>query len=559
MSERHASGASAAELYWKEVIDEAPRTLGLMDREPLSPTAGCCDRTFWAWKFTDFPGARFQEALCVLGFLHATRRPDNPYWNNPRVLAWIELGLRFWMRQQHRDGSFDEAYPHERSLAATAFTAFYVAEALGFCGEALDPTTRADARSALARAGAWLCRNDETHGVLSNHLAAAAAALRHIHVLTDSRECAQRSDFFLERIVGRQSREGWYEEYGGADPGYQTHGSFYLARIWELTGSAHLLESLQRSTAFLTHCLHPDGSLGGEYASRNTQTYYPAAFEMLAGVDDAALAIARTMRASVTNGAAACLGGIDAYNYFPLLNNLVFAYRAASDGAAGDRSDAMMEPAPGRVWFPDAGLLRVRTACATVLVGTSKGGVVKVFSGARRALSLSDCGFLGRLHDGRLCSTQYLDRARPTEVSDGRVVVSGFMMECARPTMSPFRFLAFRLFMLTVGGLPALARWLKGQLVRVLITRRRALAITFRRTIEITPRELVVEDELAGADLSRLAGLWRGAHFTTVHMGSSRYFIAQEIQGTGPASGLEAVPIPRGTDRVVVRRAHPLA
>ena len=51
---------------WLEV--KRMELAGPTRREPRSPTAGCCDRTYWAWKFVDFPGARFQEALCVLSF-----------------------------------------------------------------------------------------------------------------------------------------------------------------------------------------------------------------------------------------------------------------------------------------------------------------------------------------------------------------------------------------------------------------------------------------------------------------------------------------------------------
>ena len=119
-------------------------------------------------------------------------------------------------------------------------------------------------RQALSRSGQWLCRNDERHGVLSNHLAAAAAALEHVYLLTGDAVFRRRSRHFIDRILSRQSREGWYDEYGGADPGYQTHGTCYLARIWQLTGDSGLLDSMRASTRFLAHCVHPDGSLGGD-------------------------------------------------------------------------------------------------------------------------------------------------------------------------------------------------------------------------------------------------------------------------------------------------------
>src|SRR5262249_6053704 len=159
----------------------------------------------------------------------------------------------FWRTLQHRDGSFDEAYPFEHSLAATAFTGFYVGEAFRLIADELSSNERARLRQAFARAGDWLCRNDEHHGVLSNHLAAAAAALVVIERITEEHRFGARAGHFLRRIYDRQSPEGWYEEYGGADPGYQSHGTFYLARVRQLTKDAALLDSLARSAAFLKH------------------------------------------------------------------------------------------------------------------------------------------------------------------------------------------------------------------------------------------------------------------------------------------------------------------
>ena len=538
--------------YWPLIIGEAPRTLGFLDRDPMSPTAGSGDRTWWAWKFTDFPGARFQESVCVLSYLYATPHAQSPYAGSPALLSWIDLALRFWAKRQHNDGSHDEAYPFERSLAATAFTGFYLSEGLRFLGDALDADTRTLVLRALERSGDWLCRNDERHGVLSNHLAAAAAALDRIHALTGNTAFRQRAAHFLDRILSRQSAEGWYEEYGGADPGYQTHGTFYLARIWQSTGDAQLLDSMRRSTRFLAHCLHPDGSLGGEYASRNTQTYYPAAFEMLAGVDPVAASIATRMRPAVSSGSAAGQRSVDAYNYFPLLNNLVFAREAYVGVRAVDGTDPV--PATGLTHFPDAGLARVDRRDAVIIVGTSKGGVIKVFDRRAGKLSASDCGLVAQLADGKPCATQYLDRQRRVEVSENRIVIGGTLTGYSRPVMDPIRFLLFRGFMLTIGRSPAMARWVKDLLVRVLITKREALELQHERVVTIAERELQIEDRVSGPDLARLQRIWRGSVFTTVHMGSSRYFVPQELHAVDGRGGLEPLPHAPGSVAFVARR-----
>src|SRR5207253_7327847 len=101
-----------------------------------------------------------------------------------------------------------------------------------------------------------------------------AAALHVIHRITGDDRFERRAGHFQGRILAAQSREGWYEEYGGADPGYQTHATLYLARIWQQTRDVALLDSLRRSLAFLKHFIHPNGTLGGEHASRNTEFYF---------------------------------------------------------------------------------------------------------------------------------------------------------------------------------------------------------------------------------------------------------------------------------------------
>ena len=526
-----------------------------MDREPDSRTAGCCDRTYWAWKFVDFPGARFQEALCVLSFLYATDGPGNRQYRNPRLLEWIGNGLRFWSRIQYADGSFDEAYPFERSLAATAFTAFYIGEALGFLGSDLPADIRGSAVETLERAGRWFSTNDESHGFLSNHLAAAAAALYHVGRLTGRSEFATRSRYFRDRILARQSREGWYDEYGGADPGYQTHGSFYLARLSQLNGDSELAASLARSTAWLSCFIHPDGSIGGEYTSRNTQTYYPAAFEMLSAGDPSAAWIARTMRASVWNGAAAGPRTVDIYNYFPMLNNLVFAWLAV---AKLQSSSPLAEaPPPGQelLWFPEAGFARILRGRYAAYVGTAKGGVIKVFDRTRGTILFRDSGYLGETDRGRGCSTQYQDAKRQVRVSASHIEVEGGLATFSRPTMSPLRFLGFRLFSLTIGRVASVGRWLKRQLVNVLVYRRRPLRVSFRRSIDFQNDRIIITDDFKGADGLALRYLRSGAEFTTIHMGSSRYFINGALDPVPPAAAssveLDTRRIPSG---VQVRR-----
>jgi hypothetical protein len=543
-------------VYLQAVLKEACRTIGFEDRDPSSVTFGCLDRTYWAWKFTDFPGARFQEGLCVLSLLFSNQFDGNPFFNQEKLLEWIAGGFDFWNKIQYADGSFDEAYPFERSLAATAFTAFYLSEAWNFLDGNLPAQCAERFKSALFRSGTWLCKNDEKHGFLSNHLAAAAAALYHIYRITGENRFEERSNYFLEKILKNQSAEGWYNEYGGADPGYQTHGSFYLARLYELSKQKRIVESLERSFEFIVHFIHPDQSIGGEYASRNTQTYYPAAFEMMAPLSERAGGIAFSMLGSVESLKAAGLGSIDAYNYFPLLNNYVFAYLGALGTKDRPAAPEIHRDNSSSVYFKAAGITKVVKENFELYVGLQKGGVLKVFDRKNGKLVLNDCGYIGRLKSGKLISSQVQDESREIQTKENEILIKGSFGEFKRPVMSPFSFIGFRIFSLTFGRLKTLSYWLKSLLVKVLIYRKKEVDLHFERKISWQENYLKISDRIQGNVADQLESMqWRDL-FTTIHMGSSRYFIPNELNdpAISEGSGNEDIDLSKLEEGVVIER-----
>jgi hypothetical protein len=505
---------------------QLPRLLSRMDREAPSRTYGACDRTYWGWKFTDFPGPRFQEAVYAFAWMYVRRFPGNCFEAHPALLGWIVAGFRYWEGLQHTDGSFDEAYPHERSLAATAFTSFYLGEAWLLLGDAIPADLQESLRAAFRKAGDWLCRNDESHGVLSNHLAAAAAALTIIARIGGDARHADRAQHFVNRILACQSPEGWYEEYGGADFGYQTHGSFYLARVWQLNGDPRLLESLRRSIEFLSHFVHPNGTLGGEYGSRNTTFFYPAAFEILAPVCAPAAAIVAFMRSSVLNQDAAGLNSVDAYNLCPLLNNYLFAH-----DAAGSLVNAAPLPFRGRGhWnFPQAGLVVHATESYYAVFAPSKGGVLKIYSKDPSQLVFSDCGYWANEAGGTRVSSQSFSLNNSVQVDGDRISVQAPFVRINQKLMTPYLFICFRLFTTTVGRIPGVAPALKKLLVKALVSRRKMLRSTLSRKVEFQKDGVWIRDRLIICEPDGLEKIRLNAKFSSIHMGSSRYFQRDEL------------------------------
>ena len=71
--------------YLKAVLDEMPRILANLDRNPFSKTYGCFDRDYWHNTFTDFPCARKQEAVLTLAILYKLNSGKNPYFNKKEM------------------------------------------------------------------------------------------------------------------------------------------------------------------------------------------------------------------------------------------------------------------------------------------------------------------------------------------------------------------------------------------------------------------------------------------------------------------------------------------
>jgi len=514
-------------VYYLPVIKEIRRLISWQDREPFSSTYGSFDRTYWCWKFTDFPGARFQEGTYALAYLFCKPFPGNCFAENKIILQWALAGMNFWRIKQYRDGSFDEAYPFEHSLAATAFTSFYAGEAFRLLENYIPKKDREVLCNAFSRAGNWLCVNDERHGILSNHLAAAAAALESIYRICGDMKYRKRSKYFLGKIYKHQSGEGWYEEYSGADPGYQTHCTFYLAWIWKSTGDTKLLESLKHSIDFLKYFIHPNGTLGGEYGSRNTEFYFPAGFEILAHVIPEAASIARFMRQSVAVQNAAGLAAMDVYNYLPMLNNYLFAAGNTKDLHSSD----VELPCKSEVnkYFPSAGLYVKSTSVYYCVLGLSKGGVLKGYDRKTGKLVASDCGYWAELYSGKVVTSQSLNNLGQWKESNNAFnVVSDFIL-INNFVQTPILFIGFRIYTLTLGRLQSAAYWIKNLLVRMLIQRRKKVPMRLSRQICFKEREIIVSDRIEMTGKLNVRILKHGTKFASIHMGSSRYFQEQEL------------------------------
>jgi len=473
--------AAARGLYLAEALPDIPRLLGAIDRNPYRATYGCLDRQFWHYRTSSFPSEMYQEGALALALAYAHPLPGNRWHGLPRVRELAIAAVRFAARAAHPDGSCDDYYPYERALGAAVFSLAAAARTCQILAIDLPEVT-----AWLKRRARWLIDHDES-GVLTNHHALAAWGLWNVAALTGQPEFREASRQGIDRVLSWQDPEGWFEEYGGADPGYQTVTIDCLAKYRCASGDSRVDEPLGRAVDFARRFLHPDGSYGGEYGSRGTYHFYPHGMELLAGhwADAADLADGHLQSLSAGTQAAFRDDRLFAHR----TANLLEAYLDWSPQRPRAAADASQ---PLHV-FPHAGIVVLRDHTRHAVISAARGGIFKYHAVDRPVVG--DAGLILETTAGRVAVTQHHDRSRPLTVKTTatadrsatitRIDVSAMLHWTRFETATPVKQAIFPLGMVTVG------RWcrtaVRRLLQRRLITGRQQCPALLHRTIEIYP------------------------------------------------------------------------
>ncbi len=498
----------------------------MFDLDRTSPTFGIGDRFYWAWKLIDFGNGTFQGAAHGLARLLASGELAE-YISPAAAMARIDAMFLGAKRLRRRNGSMEEAFPYESSFCVTALVAADLLAAIVLLGDRVDRERRDHYLDVVRPMLRFLCVADETHAFISNHLATAALALYRWHALTDDAHAERRGRELLQRILDAQSHEGWFREYEGADPGYQTLCTHYLADLHRLRPDLELAEPLYRSVRFLWHFAHPDGSFGGHYGSRNTRFFYPGGIEALALECPEAAALALHMRQSIQQHRTVTLDVMDAPNLIPMFNSYCWAAALAQERREEEWDQVPTLPAlehrPARRRFHEAGLIVDRGVRHYTIISTHKGGVCYHYTeGNQRMIN---AGVVARARDGSLLSSQQYNRTNKVASDTNSVVVTSHLARLDKPVPTPLQFLTLRTLNLTVMRWQWIGRFVKQMLVRYLITGKRFRTARNRRTITFGA-DLEIHDVLDGEQ--RLALTKVKQPFSAIHMASHGYWQRQD-------------------------------
>lgn len=495
-----------------------PRLFSLYNLDPLSSTYGFGDRLYWGWKISDFVNGTFQGGVHALAIALKLGLIEKKEFG----LKAIDSAIRAIVKIRARNGSLVEAFPNENSFCVTALVAFDVLSAIRHLEKYISAKQKTNYLNIVRPLVHFITQNSERHAIISNHLAAGVAAIELWNLLSGER--LERGKELLGVIYRYQSEEGWYKEYEGADPGYQTLCTYHLFCAYEITKNEELLESLERSGSFLKYFVHPDGTIGGLYGSRNTEVYYPGGVVPMASVSEKFALIAGMLHKGVLKDFHIRPQDIDIGNFTPLLNSYALAalhYEKCKKYIGKTRRSEPYNEGFSKT-FDHAGIYVQSTSSYYAIVNYKKGGTLKVFNKETGMLDTEDGGIFGLLEDGRKFSTQQFD---PRESFDDHSIQAGFYMT-NEAYLSPKTSLLLRVFGLTLFYSVVFCNLFKKRIVRKLITGKRKIDGKVFRKFEFLKERIIVHERVSKPKGCKIVG--HIGRFKALHMASSGYYLKHD-------------------------------
>jgi hypothetical protein len=503
------------ELFAREALAQVPKILTLLDRNRHSPTYGCFDRNFWHYKMIDFPSGMSQEFVWPLALAYALDAPDNPYHQQASVRGWVEAGILYAGQSAHRDGSCDDYFPYERAGGAAAFSLLACIESYTLIGMRDDSALRF-----FEKRADWLSRHHES-GTLSNHQALIALCLELLSRLLQSNRWGEAKESRIERVLKWQSEEGWFREYEGCDPGYHTLTVSCLARLYQLSPTSKLKEALARAVRLAAELVHPDGSYGGEYGSRNTYNFFPHGFELVGEWMPEALSINDRFLGGLARGLAPCYAddhiiGHHAWNYLLAYRDFVEERPARSNRPVG------------RTWLKQAGLLVDRRGGTELYIALNKGGVFKLFRDGDILASDTHLSVQAREGGSLKTAVGHLIDDYHVDVREDEISISGSLGWAKQKQMTTINLVILRAVMLSVGRFfPNLIRKI---LQKMLITGKSRAPFTFSRVLRWEDDVWSVTDELHAGDWGGVEAAGIGCDQTSIYVVMSRTYQRGQLQ-----------------------------
>ncbi len=472
-------------MYKDFILANTPRILTQVDRDPDSVTYGCCDRNYWHLKIRDFSSAILQQTSLTLALLYTTEFDGNIFYKNSQVREWSLAALRYMVKIQLNDGSFNEYYPNEHGFPPTAFNLY------AGCRTYLELELEdSQIKKMLGKSAIWLSNHSENKAY-NQEWAAIAGLYLYYRISGEERFRAAVEDK-VSHILTVQSEDGWFPEQGGADIGYSSVALDMMAEYYWFSKDEKVLEPMLKLTSFLSYFVHPDGTVGGEYGSRNTIYFVPNGLEtvLASNADMGSIAEAMLDQIYGHDTRTDFMNAIDErYLSHYVMHSFLRARQKYNSRNPLHAHPAALpnEQSDVRV-FADSGLITASDSEVYTVMGLRKGGLLKVYRGTEEIYW--DCGYRIPIAPGITAATNWLDADYQISYDVDKKVysVSGKFNKVKQNVQTPVYHLCLRVSAALLGSKV-------NKIVKKLtIFQENHVNAAFVRTIRFSDHKIMIED-----------------------------------------------------------------
>lgn len=498
------------ETYRLFILENTPRMLTQLDRDKDSPTYGSFDRDFWHYKIRDFSSIVLQQGCLSLARLYSNNFEGNIYFKNEKICNWAVGAVDFWQRVQLSDGSFNEYYPFEHGYPPTVFSLYSVSETCRLLN-----IVNPDVTEAILRSCKFISKL-RSHGALNQDIA-AIAAMYSAYLLTREKWILNQLNENIRNIFSLQTGDGYFPEYGGADIGYLSVSLACLAEYYTLSGNENVIRPLEKILDFIQYFVHPDGSIGGEYGSRNTEYFMPAGLEILA----TRIPLAGVIADKIFKNPPIFHHSIDDryLNHFILpsyINALIFYKKRNNNNIALPYESKFHK------YFKNADLFINSSEKYYSILSTSKGGLLKIFKKDEKDKELAcDCGYRIK-DDDNIYVTNWIDSSQAVNVEDNRIKINGHFHQARFLEPTPLKHIGLRIASFSMGH--RLIPMLKDQLIKG----NKKTDILFNREVIFKDDSIEINDSIDSQ--KKIKELSFADRYSLRYVPSSKFFNQNELK-----------------------------
>ncbi|OGM98192.1 MAG: hypothetical protein A2735_00595 [Candidatus Yanofskybacteria bacterium RIFCSPHIGHO2_01_FULL_41_21] len=500
------------ELYLQEALSYIPHILEILDRSPISKTYGCFDREFWHYKAKDFPSGMYEECVLTLALIYTTDFAGNVYFNNSRIKEYVMAGINFAKTSSRSNGSSDDYYPNEEALGATAFSLYACTEAY------LLLDIKDNEIETFFKKRAQFIINKKESGILANHHALSALALYNVFLITKDTELKFHAEEKIQEVLSYQSSEGWFQEYEGCDPGYLTFTIDFLAKYLQKNPeNVEIKSALEKAVHFCFLTIHPDGSYGGEYGSRNTSHFVPNGFEILARQFPEATYIRNMFLKSLADKTRSRIDDDRIFNHY--IYNYLQAFLNHDNNLPNQE-----RPHEYQKLFKHAGLFIRNKNDSFLICSIKKGGVFKLFQ--KETLITSDCGLILEKQNGKKIISQMWSAEPEFSISNEELVIEANFYNYSQVLPSPFKQLVFR--MITLGLGRRFSRIIRVILQKILIVSKSSTATKLERRFSFQHGKVILTDTITTTE-KNFTKIYVPTDFTAIYVATGQAFTTSTL------------------------------